>query len=92
VQQETWRQRLRPLIAETLEETSGQPQRDVRRALRQAWDDAGLGERRCWPYRVFRSEARIQLGLVPSKAGKPRPLPPGQMNLFEEEETDEPDL
>lgn len=58
----TWRQRLTPLIRETLLITQHKPYRERRKALRIMWDDTGLGDRRCWPYKVWLDEIRVQMG------------------------------
>lgn len=75
----TWRDRLRPIISRVLAETAGQPERDINRALRQAWEECLLGERRNWPYTVFRSECRRQRGLEPTRK---RHQEPAQPTLF----------
>lgn len=57
----TWRERLAPLIAEVIAAHAGDDPRDVRKALREAFP---LGERSCWPYKVWLSEIRHQWGLT----------------------------
>ena len=56
----TWRERLRPAIAEVLAANRGIPLRLLRRRLRAAFPYA---ERRGWPYKVWLDEIRVQRGL-----------------------------
>lgn len=81
----TWRERLAPIIREALRETEGEPEPVIRRALRRAWNDAGLGERRYFPYEVWCSEVRRQRGLE-----KPKPKP--KRNGREESDERQPTL
>lgn len=83
----TWRERFAPLIAAALRETAGQPEKEIRRALRAVWDDAGCGTRAYWPYDVYLDEIRRQRGLKPPIGrvkGKPAPVevPAGQLELL----------
>lgn len=73
---ETWRARARPLVAEMLLATAGQDEKAVCRALREGYP---WGERKRHPYKIWRSECRLQRGLFPTK--KPPPPPPGQLPL-----------
>jgi hypothetical protein len=69
----TWRRRLAPLIASVLAERAGQEEREIRRALRAAWTEAGLGARGMHPYRIWCSEVRRQLakGRPPNVCAEP---------------------
>jgi hypothetical protein len=50
-----WRTRARSLVAAVLEETKGQDERAVRKALRDAYP---FGERAHYPYKVWCDEVR----------------------------------
>jgi len=80
----TWRDRFRPLIAQALAETAGQPEQEIRRALRAVWEEAGMGAREHWPYDVYLSEIRRQRGRErPGVPGRPPlPVPAGQLELL----------
>jgi hypothetical protein len=78
---------MRPIISEVLRETAGQPEKVIRKALRDAWDDAGFGERAMWPYRTWCSEVQYQRGFKqPKRRGRPARTAPApderQMTLF----------
>jgi hypothetical protein len=81
--EKTWRERFRPLIAGILAETEGQPEKEIRRALRDAWPATLLGARACWPYKAWCAEIKAQRF---PKAPKARHIaaPPGQGMLFRE--------
>lgn len=70
----TWRDRCRPLIAQTIQEHQDKDMKSVRKALREAypWDQRSLH-----PYKIWCSEVRRQLGIGP----EPKP-DPNQMQLF----------
>lgn len=78
----TWRQRMAPLIAQTLKETAGQPEKVIRRALRETWNDAGFGERAMHPYKTWCDEVRRQRGLKKSKRPKKKEIDERQPTLF----------
>lgn len=82
---QTWRDEAAPIIARVIERVGRDDLTALRRALRDAYP---WGERRCWPYKVWCDEVRIQLGLKtpPRSTHGPReperhtPLP-GQLTL-----------
>ena len=53
----TWRERSAPVIREALKKTEGQPEKDIRKALRDAYP---FGERKYWPYKVWLDEVKKQ--------------------------------
>lgn len=55
----SWRERAAPIIARVLRETAGQPDGDIKRALRDAYP---FGERRYHPYKVWLDEVKNQRG------------------------------
>lgn len=57
----TLRDECRPRIARVLEATKGQTEREIRRALREAFP---WGIRKYWPYKVWLSEIRRQRKMV----------------------------
>jgi hypothetical protein len=83
----SWRERFAPEIRRVIRENAGQPEKVVRKALRDLWDEAHMGERAMHPYKVFLDEIRVQLGKKrPHKTlviGGPRPLVEGQSSMFE---------
>lgn len=52
-----WRLYARPIIAHVLEETQGQSEANIRKALKNAYP---FGERAMYPYTVWRSEIKNQ--------------------------------
>jgi len=81
---ETWRECARPIIAKVLEETKGQDEKAIRKALKDAYP---WGERSMHPYKIWCDEILRQRGL---KIRGPRggklldvPLDPRQKDLFE---------
>ena len=59
-----WRTRAAPIIAKVLEETKGQDEKEIRKALREAYP---FGERKYHPYRIWCDEVQKQRGLKPRK-------------------------
>lgn len=53
----TWREECRPIIAKVLEETKGQDEKVVRKALRDAYP---FGERAYHPYKIWLDEIKVQ--------------------------------
>jgi hypothetical protein len=76
----TWRERARPIIERVLRETAGQPEKEIRCALRDAYP---FGERAMYPYKAWCSEVRRQRGLErPKQRGvKVEPPDPRQLTL-----------
>lgn len=63
----TWRERFAPAIREIILKHKGEPENVVRKALRDLWDEGGMGERQYHPYKVFLDEIRRQLGKAKPK-------------------------
>ena len=59
-----WRAKAAPIIAEVLRNTRGLPEREVRRALRDAWPPA-WGEMALHPYKIWLDEIARQTGKKP---------------------------
>lgn len=55
----SWRDEARPIIARVLAATAGKPERDIRRALRDAYP---FGPRQYHPYKVWCDEVARQRG------------------------------
>lgn len=53
----TWRDSARPIIAEVLRETKGQPESVIRRELKEAYP---FGERKYHPYKIWLDEIKKQ--------------------------------
>ncbi len=60
----TWRDSARPIIAEVLKATKGQSEKEIRKALKDAYP---YGERRYHPYKIWCDEIKKQRGLKKSK-------------------------
>lgn len=60
----TWRDRARPIIQRVLEETAGNPEKEIREALKKAYP---FGPREYYPYQVWLDEIRAQRGLKRKK-------------------------
>lgn len=63
----TWRDHAAPIVAQVIAEHAGKSEREIRAALREAYP---YGERDMWPYRVWCSEVRKQLGIEARKRGR----------------------
>lgn len=61
----SWRDRARPIIAQVLKDTRGQTDKEIRKALRDAYP---FGERRFHPYKMWCSEVRRQTGREAAKS------------------------
>jgi hypothetical protein len=78
----TWRDHARPIIARVLSATSGLPEKDIRKALRDAYP---YGERAMHPYKIWCDEIRRQRGLkTPRAARTTGVVDPKQVALFQE--------
>jgi len=55
-----WRDHCRLIIVKVIAETGRDDMKKLRKALREAYP---YGERKMWPYKVWCSEVRKQLGL-----------------------------
>ena len=55
-----WREHAAPIIARVIAEHQGESEKQIRAALRDAYP---YGERAMWPYKVWCSEVRGQLGI-----------------------------
>jgi hypothetical protein len=55
----SWRDRARPIIQKVLQETKGQDEKAVRKALREAYP---WHERSMHPYKIWLDEIKIQTG------------------------------
>lgn len=85
-----WRDQMRPIIAEVIRENQGKGERELRRALREAYP---FGQRAYHPYKVWLDEIARQTGRKPplgtrrSGGGRPVARAPleqaGQQTLFE---------
>ena len=64
----TWRDQIRPIVAAIISEAKrlGLNPKQTRQALRNS--KPGWVSMQHWPYRVWRSECRIQLGQAPPLA------------------------
>jgi len=72
----TWRNSARPRIAEVLKATQGQSEKDIRKALRDAYP---WGDRMRHPYKIWCDEIKVQRGF---KKNKRFDITKNQINLF----------
>ena len=63
----SWRDVARPIIAQVLQETAGQEEPQVKKALRDAYP---FGQRAMHPYKIWCDEVRRQRGTWVSPAAK----------------------
>lgn len=85
-QHRSWRQRAAPIIARVLAETRGQTEKEIRKAL---FDAYPFGVRAMYPYQIWLNEIRRQRGLKPTpnaKATRAARLAREQRDLFAEPE------
>lgn len=75
---DTWRDRARPIIAAVLSDLQGEPERVIRKALREAYP---FGPRQYHPYKIWCDEIKIQMGTKQTKA-KAVEVYPNQSELF----------
>jgi len=59
----TWRDRMRPLIAQVIEEHAGEPENAIKAALAAAYP---CGEKKNYVYKVWLDEIKRQLGALPA--------------------------
>lgn len=74
-----WRTRCRPIIAEVLQETQGKSEKEIRKALTDAYP---FGAREHHPYKIWCDEIKIQRGKRRFGTGPHRPEDKNQQNLF----------
>ena len=72
----TWRDSAKPIIAQVLKDTKGQTEKEIRKALREAYP---WGERRYHPYKIWCDEIKVQRGL---KKRKQLIQPENQTDMF----------
>lgn len=73
-----WRDHAAPIISEVLKATKGLPEKDIKKALRDAYP---FGVRKYHPYKIWLDEIKVQRGK--RKFGhRPEPTPENQTNLF----------
>lgn len=73
-----WRDYAKPIIAQVLKDTKGQPEKAIRKALKEAYP---FGMRKYHPYKIWLSEIQIQRGK--RKFGRsPEVVPENQAKLF----------
>lgn len=70
----TWRQHFRPIIREVIEENQGQPEREIRRALREAKPSAARSFSSV--NAVWLSEVKKQLAVLFPRLATPGKEPP----------------
>jgi hypothetical protein len=59
----SWRDRARPIVAQVLRDTAGQPEEVIKKAL---FDAYPFGERHYTPYKIWLNEIRRQRGFIPT--------------------------
>lgn len=59
IMNKTWRDIARPIIAEVLKENKGKDEKEIKKAL---YDAYPFGERAMHPYKIWNDEIKIQTG------------------------------
>jgi hypothetical protein len=79
----TWRQIAAPLIHKVLEETKGKTDKEIKKALRDAYP---FGERAFHPYKIWCDEINVQRGkrIFGARKKDPAQRNPNQQNLFDD--------
>lgn len=72
----TWREIARPLIAEVIRDNRDKSEKEIKRALREAYP---WGERAMHPYKIWCDEIKVQMG---KKKFKQKPDDPNQIKLL----------
>lgn len=75
----TWRDRARPIIIRVLEENKDKDEKEIRKALRDAYP---FGERAMHPYKIWCDEIKVQRGLRKFGGRQKAEADPNQANLF----------
>lgn len=75
----TWRDIARPIIREVLKATLGQPEKEIKKALREAYP---WGERAMHPYKIWCDEIKVQRGKRKFNERKNDIVPENQMKLI----------
>lgn len=75
----TWRDSAKPIIAEVIKENTGKTEKEIRKALREAYP---YGERALHPYKIWCDEIKVQLGKKKFNERKKDIVPINQTNLF----------
>jgi len=74
----TWRDSARPIIKQVLKETQGQTEKEIIKALKEAYP---WGQRSLHPYKIWLDEIKVQRGF--KRFGKkPEEPDPNQTELF----------
>jgi len=71
----TWREHARPIIAKTLRDNKGKSEKEIRKALRDAYP---YGQRKHHPYKIWCDEIKVQRGQKVSNTF----IDPSQTKLF----------
>lgn len=75
----TWRDSARPIIQQVLKETKGQTEKEIKKAL---FDAYPFGERKYHPYKIWCHEIQIQRGKKRFPAYAKHKVPENQQSIF----------
>jgi hypothetical protein len=75
----TWREGCRPIIEKVLKDTKGQDEKEIRKALKEAYP---YGTRKYHPYKIWLDEIKRQRGLKKLGIKSRDHVGPNQINLF----------
>lgn len=75
----SWRDHAAPIIAKVLEDTKGQDEKAIRKAL---YDAYPYGERCYHPYKIWLDEIKVQRGKRKWKARNSELIPENQTKIF----------
>lgn len=75
----TWRDIARPIIREVLKSNEGKPEKEIKKALREAYP---WGERAMHPYKVWCDEIKVQRGKRKFRQRKNDIIPDNQLSIL----------
>ena len=75
----SWREYAKPIIAKTIAENKGKPEKEVRAALSKVYP---FGERERHPYKIWLDEIAVQLGTKKIRGRKVPALSLDQERMF----------
>jgi hypothetical protein len=75
----SWREYAKPIIKQVLKDTAGQPEKVIRKALKEAYP---FGLRQYHPYKIWLDEIKVQRGKRKFNARKSDVIPENQTNIF----------
>lgn len=75
----SWRDYARPIVKQVLEDTAGQDEKVIRKALKDAYP---FGERKYHPYKIWLDEIKVQRGERKFNERAKDVVPENQIKIF----------